>query len=99
MDFLQWNVSPLFLFAHNSDVKRTSDRRHEHKDECNTNKCVCLLDNIRKNPSTMADDTAIMFVNCFRENYLLAVYKCIMVIPACPHKKNHTNCVQGKHLM
>ena len=36
----------------------TSNRCHEHSDERNANKCVCLdlLHSIQKNPSTMADN-------------------------------------------
>ena len=50
MDFLQWNLSPLFLFAHNIDVNQTSSRHHEHSDEHNANKHVCLLHSIQKEP-------------------------------------------------
>ena len=56
MNFLQQNLSPLFMFAHISDFKQMSDRRHEHSDERNTNKHVCLVHSIQKNPSTMADN-------------------------------------------
>ena len=40
-----------------------------------------------------ADPSGIMFVEFFREKYLLAMDKCTMVKPAHPH------CVQEKHLM
>ena len=56
MDFLQWNLSPLILFARISDVKQMSDWRHKRSDERNANKRVCLLHTIQKNPSTMADN-------------------------------------------
>ena len=70
MDFLQSNI---FLFAHISDVKQTSDRHHEHRDERNTNKRVSIVYSIQKNPSTMADKIssdhpATKFVYFFHEN-------------------------------
>ena len=41
-----------------------SDRRHEHSNERNANKHVCLMHSIQKNPSTMVDnDLAITFIN------------------------------------
>ena len=52
MDFLRQNLSPLFLFAHIRYVKQTSDKRHQHSDECNANKRVCLVHSIQSNPST-----------------------------------------------
>lgn len=33
-----------------------SDRRHEHSDEHNADKHVCIVHSIKKNPSKMADD-------------------------------------------
>ena len=36
VDFLQYNLSPLLLFAHISDVQQMSGRCHEHSDEHNT---------------------------------------------------------------
>ena len=56
MDFLRQNLSALFLIAHISDVEQASDRRHEHSDERNAHKHVCLVHSIQKNPSTMADN-------------------------------------------
>ena len=98
MDFLQSCYHHLFLFAHISDIKQTSDRHHEHRDEGIANKHASIMYSIQKNPSTMADKIstdhpANKFVNFFHEKYMLAVYKYVMVTPACPH------CVQGKHLM
>ena len=52
MDFMQSNI---FLFVHISDIKRTSDRHHEHRDERIANKHVSIVYSIQKNPSTMAD--------------------------------------------
>ena len=54
--------------------KQTSDRHYEYSDERNTNKRVCQLHSIQKEPWwIMTDDhPAIMFVNFFREKYLLA---------------------------
>ena len=47
-----------------SDLKQTSDGRREHSDERSANKCVCLVDSIQKNPSTMSDNhLAITLVN------------------------------------
>ena len=64
----------LYLHIRISVVKQTSDRRHEHSEERNANKRVCLVHSIQKNkPSTMSDDhLAITLVNFSREKYLLA---------------------------
>ena len=53
-----------------------------------TNMHVCVLQTIQKR-ALLQYHPAVTFVNLFHEKYLLAVYKCIMVIPACPH------CVQA----
>ena len=49
-----------------------SDRRHEHSDEHNANKCACLVHSIQKNPSTMAemsdDHLATTLVKFFLRN-------------------------------
>ena len=73
---------------------QTSDRRHEHSDERNANKCVCLVHSIQKNPSTMADNERRS--SCHHACQLLSweiSVGWIMIIPARPH------CVQEKHLM
>ena len=55
MDFLQSCYHHLFLFSHISDIKQTSDRHHEHRDEGIANKHASIMYSIQKNPSTMAD--------------------------------------------
>lgn len=55
---------------------------------------VCIVHNIQNIRTAILSDNehlAITFVNFFREKYLVAVYKYMMVIPA-------LRCVQGKHL-
>ena len=96
MDFLQSN---LFLFVHISDVlnEQATDIM-SNRDECIANQHVCVVYSLQKNPSTMADKIntdhlATTFVNFFREKYMLAMYKYVMVIPT------HLHCVQGKHLI
>ena len=50
-----------------------SGRRHEHSDEHNTNKHVCVVHSIQTNSSTMSNDHfAITLVIFFCEKYLLA---------------------------
>ena len=57
------------LFAHTSDVKQTSDRHHEHSDEHNADKHVCIVHSVQNNPSKMADDHPCRNVH---EKYLLS---------------------------
>ena len=69
-----------------------SDKHHNHSDQRNTNKRVCVCWTASKRTllqwRIMSDDhLAIIFVNYFCEKHLLAV------IPASLH------CVQRKHLM
>ena len=73
-----------YLFAHISDVKQTSDRHHEHRDERIANKHVSIVYSIQKNhPSTMADkistDQPYHQVCQLLEKCMLAVYKYIIV--------------------
>ena len=89
-------ITIIFIFAYY--YKGRSNEPDNRSDERNANKRVFLLHSIQKKNllqwrMTSADPSGIMFVGLFGEKCLLAIAKCVMVIPARPH------CVQGKYLM
>ena len=61
------------LFLLSATLNKPAIWCHEHSDEHIANKCICLVNSIQKNLSTVSDNhLAITLVNFFSEKYLFA---------------------------
>ena len=68
----------LFGFAHIKDIKWMSNRHHDHSDECDANKRVCIVHSIQKNNPTMANNGAVIILtSCLSTSFMKNIWLCI----------------------
>ena len=55
-----------------------NDRHHDHSDECDANKRVCIVHSIQKNNSTMANNGAVIILtSCLSTSSMKNIWLCI----------------------